>query len=99
MYHITGKFGRSTESHFNDSPVTARASHDHITQNKLNNLVSSLQATHQKKMYEMCGVDLQSQAAYDLAVKGTIRPMVTNIPLIYGLRCIDFWNPYFTIGE
>lgn len=58
-----------------------------------------MQASHQKKMYEMCGVDLQSQAAYDLAVQGPIRPMVTNIPLIYGIRCIEFRRPYFKIGK
>ena len=98
-YHLTGRFGRSTESHFNDSPVTARATYDHIGNDKINGLVSSMQASHQKKMYEMCGVDLQSQAAYDLAVQGPIRPMVTNIPLIYGIRCIEFKRPYFTIGE
>lgn len=99
VYHVTGRFGRSTESHFNDSPVTVRASFEHVNLNKLNSLLSSLQASHQKKMFELCGVDIQTQAAFELAVQGPLRPTVSNIPLIYSLRCIDFKKPYFTIGE
>lgn len=50
-------------------------------------------------MFELCGVDLQTQAAFELAVQGPLRPSVTNIPLVYSMRCIDFRKPYFTIGE
>ncbi|CAO1410188.1 unnamed protein product [Diamesa serratosioi] len=97
VYHVTGRLGRSTETHFNDSPVTSRASYDHIYIDKMNRLLTSMQASHQKKMYEMCGVDLQSQAAYELAVQGPIRPADSKTPLIYGMRCIDFKKEYFTI--
>lgn len=99
VYHVQGKFGTSTESHFNDSPITAKATFDHIHVGKLNSLLTSLQASHQKKMYELCGVDPQSQAAYELALQGMIRPAVSNIPLIYSIRCIEFKRPYFTIGK
>lgn len=95
---MTGRFGRSTETHFNDSPVTARATSDHVYYDKMNALLASMQASHQKKMFEMCGVDIQSQAAYEMAVQGPLRPAESNIPLIYGLRCIEFKKPYFTIG-
>lgn len=97
VYHITGKLGKSTETHFNDSPVTVRSTYNHVHPEKVNSLLASMQASHQKKMFEMCSVDLQSQAAYELAVKGLIRPAVSNIPLIYGLKCIDFQKPFFTI--
>lgn len=96
---MTGKFGSSTETHFNDSAVTVRASFDHVNLAKINSLLASLQASHQKKMFELCGVDVQSQTAYDLAVQGPLRPSVTNIPLIYSLRCIDLKRPYFIIGK
>jgi mitochondrial mRNA pseudouridine synthase TRUB2 len=96
---VTGKFGMSTETHFVDSPVTVRGSFDHITLNKLSSLLASLQSSHQKKMYELCGVDLQSQAAYELAAQGPIRPYKAKIPVIYSLRCIEYKKPYFTIGK
>lgn len=99
VYHVTGKLGKSTESHFNDSPTTARASFEHVHLGKINSLLSSLQASHQRKMYEICGVDMQSQSAYELAVKGPIRPAVSNVPLIYSIRCIEFKRPYFTLGK
>lgn len=99
VYHVTGKFGMATESHFPQSPVTIRASYDHITLNKLCSYLASLQASHQKKMYEMCGVDLQSQAAFELAAQGLIRPGEKDVPVIYSLRCIEYKKPYFTIGK
>ncbi|CRK97808.1 CLUMA_CG011184, isoform A [Clunio marinus] len=97
VYHITGKLGIATESHFNDSPVTIRASFDHVTLNKTNSFLASLQASHQKKMFDICGVDIQSQAAYELATGGPIRPALSKVPLIYSMKCIEFKKPYFTI--
>ncbi|KAK9752958.1 P53 DNA-binding domain [Popillia japonica] len=54
-------------------------------------------AIHQKKMFELCGVDIQSQTAYELATQGLMRPATSKTPLIYGIRCIDFKLPEFTI--
>lgn len=98
VYHATGKFGKATETHFNDSPITALATFDHIYEDKLNSCLSSIQTSHQKKMFELCGVDLQSQTAFELAAKGPLRPIKENVPLIYSMRCIEFKKPYFTIG-
>ena len=50
-------------------------------------------------MFELCGVDVQSQAAFELAVQGPLRPAVNKVPLIYSFRCIDFKKPHFTIGN
>lgn len=47
----------------------------------------------------MCGVDIQSQAAYELAVKGLIRPSRKEIPVVYGIKCIEFKLPDFVIGK
>lgn len=96
---MTGKFGRATESHLSDSPVTMRATFDHVYLPKLNSLLASLQASHQKKMFEVCGVDIQSQAAFDLAAQGPIRPADSSIPIIYSMKCIDYRKYQFTIGK
>lgn len=47
----------------------------------------------------MCGVDMQSQLACDLAIKGPIRPINSKLPILYGIKCIDFDPPSFTIGK
>ncbi|XP_001850528.2 mitochondrial mRNA pseudouridine synthase Trub2 [Culex quinquefasciatus] len=97
VYRITGFLGKATESHFGDSRVIAKATVDHIGSDKISRLLASMQASHQKKMFELCGVDMQSQAAYDLAVKGTIRPADNSQPMIYGIRLAEFRRPFFTI--
>lgn len=50
-------------------------------------------------MPRLSGVHIQSQAAYELAVQGLIRPANKNIPMIYTIRCIDFNSPDFTLGK
>lgn len=99
VYRVTGFLGKATETHFGDSRVIGRATVEHIGSEKINRLLASLQASHQKKMFELCGVDMQSQAAYDLAVKGTIRPADKSQPMIYGIRLVEFRRPFFTIGK
>lgn len=56
-----------------------------------------MQASHQRKMYELCGVDLQTQAAYELACKGLLRPADKTLPVIYGIKLINFERPHFTL--
>lgn len=46
----------------------------------------------------LCGVDMQSQTAYELAAQGPIRPLNSNIPVVYGIKCVEFNLPDFTIG-
>lgn len=48
-------------------------------------------------MFELCGLDIQSQTAYELAVQGPVRPTDKNIPMIYNIKCIDFTSPEFTL--
>jgi hypothetical protein len=50
-------------------------------------------------LFRQCGVDIQSQAAYELAVQGLIKPANSKIPLLYGIKCIHFQPPDFTIGK
>lgn len=96
-YCVTGKFGKATEDNFQGSRVTNRSSYKHVTVGKLQALVASLQATYQRQMFEMSGLDLQSQAAYELACKGLIRPQKAKDMVIYGIRNTEFTGKTFTI--
>ncbi|XP_053697034.1 pseudouridylate synthase TRUB2, mitochondrial [Sabethes cyaneus] len=97
VYRITGFLGKATESHFERSRVIAKATVKHIGSDKIGRLLAAMQASHQKKMFELCGIDIQSQAAYDMAVKGTIRPADNTQPMIYGIKLVEFRRPFFTI--
>lgn len=94
---MTGKFGSATETNFGGSKVLTRATHDHVTLGKLQALLSSMQATHQRQMFAMSGIEMQTQEAYDLACKGLIRPKDTQSPVIYGIRQIGPMGKTFTI--
>lgn len=97
VYHINGCLGTATETNFKDSKVIARSTYTHIGPERMSSLLSSMQASHQKKMFDMLGIDIQSQSAYDIAVRGLIRPTDNRIPVLYGIRCIEFNRPNFTI--
>ena len=43
-------------------------------------------------------MDPTSQAAYELASRGLLRPGGKSPPLIYGIKCIHFKPPDFTLG-
>ncbi|KAI8037402.1 pseudouridylate synthase TRUB2, mitochondrial [Drosophila gunungcola] len=97
VYHITGRLGSATETHLPDSRVTARSNHRHVSADRISGLASSMQASHQRKMFELCGVDLQTQEAYELACKGLLRPADDSQPVVYGIKLIQFERPHFTL--
>lgn len=97
VYHVTARMGTATENYLPDSRVTVRASHRHVSADRISGLTASMQASHQRKMYELCGVDLQTQAAYELACKGLLRPADNTQPVIYGIKLIHFERPHFTL--
>jgi len=47
----------------------------------------------------LCGLDIQTQAAFELAAQGLLRPANSNIPMIYNIKCVDFTSPEFTLGK
>ncbi|KAF2894349.1 hypothetical protein ILUMI_11827 [Ignelater luminosus] len=96
-YRIKGLLGLATDNYYKDGKVVEKSTFKFIKAFNIEKLLASMQAAHQRKMFDTCGVDLQSQAAYELAVKGPIRPSHSKIPLIYGIKCVHFEPPEFTI--
>ncbi|XP_075227578.1 pseudouridylate synthase TRUB2, mitochondrial [Lycorma delicatula] len=96
-YRIKGQLGFSTDTFFTDGKVIEKAKFNRINRPMIDRWCAAMQASHQTKMFEMCGVDLQSQAAYELAVKGPLRPSQSDIPVIYSVKCVEFKSPDFTI--
>lgn len=42
---------------------------------------------------------MESQSLYELAAKGLIRPANGNLPVLYGIKCVHFEPPNFTLGK
>ncbi|XP_054271967.1 pseudouridylate synthase TRUB2, mitochondrial [Macrosteles quadrilineatus] len=96
-FHVTGQLGRATDTYFTDGKVVERSKFKHVSRERMDKLLASIQAAHQRTMFELSGVDIQSQDAYELAVKGMIRPADPNVPMIYGIKCVEFNPPDFTL--
>ncbi|CAL7947807.1 unnamed protein product [Xylocopa violacea] len=97
FYIVKGQLGQATDNYFYTGKIVEKATYAHVRRGHLDKLCSSMQSSHQRKMFEICGVDIQSQAAYELALKGPIRPLDRNIPMVYVIKCIDFSPPEFTL--
>ncbi|XP_023707965.1 mitochondrial mRNA pseudouridine synthase Trub2 isoform X2 [Cryptotermes secundus] len=97
VFRLKGLLGQATDTYFSDGKVVEKATFWHVNRSKLDAVLASIQAAHQKQMFHQCGVDIQSQAAYELAVQGLIKPENSKIPLLYGIKCVHFQPPDFTI--
>lgn len=42
---------------------------------------------------------MESQTMYELASQGLIRPANNKLPVVYGLKCVDFKPPHFELGK
>ncbi|XP_011685358.1 PREDICTED: probable tRNA pseudouridine synthase 2 [Wasmannia auropunctata] len=96
-YRVKGLLGQATDTYFITGKIVEKATYKSIKRSIIDKVCASMQAAHQKKMFELCGLDIQSQSAYELAVQGPVRPGDKNIPMIYNIKCIDFTSPEFTL--
>ncbi|XP_076276836.1 pseudouridylate synthase TRUB2, mitochondrial [Lasioglossum baleicum] len=97
FYKVKGLLGQATDNYFSTGKIVEKSTYKHVKRGHLDKVCSIMQSSHQRKMYELCGIDLGTQAAYDLAVKGLLRPADPNIPMLYTIKCIDFSPPEFTL--
>lgn len=97
FYKVKGMLGQATDNYFSTGRIVEKSTYKHIKRGHIDKICSMMQSSHQRKMYELCGVELNTQAAYDLAVKGLLRPVDPNIPMLYTIKCVDFSPPEFTL--
>ncbi|XP_066145347.1 pseudouridylate synthase TRUB2, mitochondrial [Euwallacea fornicatus] len=96
-YKVKGVLGQVTDNCFKTGKVVMRSNWKHVKREHMDRFLSAMQASHQKKMFQTCGIDMQSQTAYDLAIQGLIRPADKKIPVLYGIKCVEFNPPEFMI--
>ncbi|XP_033322158.2 pseudouridylate synthase TRUB2, mitochondrial [Megalopta genalis] len=97
FYKVKGMLGQATNNYFSTGKIIEKSTYRHVKRGHIDKICSAMQSSHQRKMFELSGVDIQSQTAYELAVQGLLRPNVRYIPMIYMIRCIDFSPPEFTL--
>ncbi|XP_037079415.1 mitochondrial mRNA pseudouridine synthase Trub2-like, partial [Pollicipes pollicipes] len=97
VYQLSGRLGIATNTLFADGRATDRATYGHVTRGRLEAVLAGLQAAHQRLMFEHSGLPVNSQAAYELASRGPPRPVRGSPPVLYGIRCVQFAPPFFTL--
>ncbi|KAJ8734442.1 hypothetical protein PYW08_013692 [Mythimna loreyi] len=96
-FKVHGQLGKATDTYFWNGRTMERSTFRHITREKMDKVVANMQAAHQKTMFEQSGLQMNSQITYDLASQGLIRPADNKLPVIYGMKCVYFNPPNFTL--
>ncbi|VDI73592.1 Hypothetical predicted protein [Mytilus galloprovincialis] len=98
VYHVKGRFGYCTHDFSPDGPLIERTTFHHINKVLVDKVCASIQANHQKQLFEYAGVHPQSNEAYQMACRGLVRPDTSDTPpMIYGVKCIHFDLPDITL--
>lgn len=94
-YRVGMKLGEATDTSFDGGKIIEKSTFDHLIGRPqiLDRTLASIRASHQRGSFLSTKVDLQSQEAYELAVKGPIRPDRYGPTLIYGLKCVEYKLP------
>ncbi|KAK1122513.1 mitochondrial mRNA pseudouridine synthase Trub2-like [Acipenser oxyrinchus oxyrinchus] len=83
-YTLQGLFGKATDDFSDSGRLIEKTTLDHISRDKLEKILAVIQGTNQKALLAFSGVDLKSQEAYELAVKGLLRHLQKTPPIITG---------------
>ncbi|KAL4646524.1 putative tRNA pseudouridine synthase 2 isoform X1 [Arapaima gigas] len=96
-YTLEGEFGMATDDFSCQGRIIERTTYGHITKDKLERVLAMIQGANQKALLTYSNVDMRSQEAYELAVKGMLRPQGKSPPIVTSLRCLEFTPPHFTL--
>ncbi|NXR71438.1 TRUB2 synthase, partial [Pycnonotus jocosus] len=97
VYTVGGLFGKATDDFSDTGNLVEKTTFDHITREKLERILAVIQGTNQKALLMYSNIDMKTQEAYELAVKGLIRPMGKSPPIITAVRCLQFELPEFQL--
>ncbi|KAM6217429.1 pseudouridylate synthase TRUB2, mitochondrial-like [Rhynchocyon petersi] len=96
-YTVRGLLGRATDDFCEDGRLLEKTTYDHVSREKLDRILAVIQGSHQKALVMYSNLDLKTQEAYEMAVRGLIRPMDKSPMLITGIRCLHFAPPEFLL--
>ncbi|XP_053417473.1 pseudouridylate synthase TRUB2, mitochondrial [Nycticebus coucang] len=96
-YTVRGLLGKATDDFCEDGRLVEKTTYDHVTREKLDRILAVIQGSHQKALVVYSNLDLKTQEAYEMAVRGLIRPMNKSPMLITGIRCLHFAPPEFLL--
>jgi putative uncharacterized protein (fragment) len=97
-YEIKGILGKSTNDFTDEGNILEKSRFKHLTKSRLDTYLNQLEGASRTLMFKTIGVPVDSQAAYEIASKGMIRPSSRKtMPLLYSIKCVHFEPPHFTL--
>ncbi|TRY78236.1 hypothetical protein TCAL_08967, partial [Tigriopus californicus] len=89
-YRVEVQLGRGTRTGFADGPVQERSRNPFLRRSQVDRILATIQSNYQRDAFDFAQVRLDSQAAYELAARGPIRPQMDSHALIYHCKCVQF---------
>uniref|UniRef100_A0ABM5F747 Pseudouridylate synthase TRUB2, mitochondrial isoform X1 n=1 Tax=Pogona vitticeps TaxID=103695 RepID=A0ABM5F747_9SAUR len=96
-YTVRGLFGKATDDFSDTGKLIEKTTFEHITREQMERVLSVIQGSNHKALLQYANIDLKTQEAYELAVRGLLRPMEKSPPLITAVRCLEFAPPEFQL--
>lgn len=99
-YEVHCLFGKSTHNFFFDGRITERSTYSKkkMIRSRFDFLINKMAADHRFNMIRFCGLDPDSQAAYEFLTQGQMRPFSHRTdPIIYNMQCTSFKVPEFVL--
>ncbi|XP_041481696.1 mitochondrial mRNA pseudouridine synthase Trub2-like [Lytechinus variegatus] len=97
QYTVRGRFGVATDTHDSEGKIWQKTTYNHITMEKLDRITSRIHRSYQRELIRQSGVDIHSQEAYELAVRGLLHPVGRTNPLLTDVACTVFEPPVFEL--
>ena len=97
LYEIKGEFGLASLNYRDDGKVRMKSSYKHIQEIFYERILSKIEAAQRTLMFKVANVQIQSEEAYQLAIKGQVNPQTKQtMPLIMAIKPITFQPPDFS---
>lgn len=99
IYELKGEFGFATDNFRSDGKIRVKSTYKHIRQHHYERILAKIESAQRIQMYKVSGIDMQSEAAFQLASQATSLPPPTrdSVPVVFAIKSIHFEPPNFAI--
>jgi len=96
-YHVKGEFGRATRTGWVDGKTAKCQGYKHLQKKSwlLEQMLVNISSSNQARAWNVAGVGLETEEAYEIACQGAVRPKELNETLVYNISLKQCKLPHF----
>lgn len=83
VYELKGELGFTTDDHTDEGKVIFKSTWKHVTRDRFERILAKVEAAQRTGMFTLAGVDLRSEEAYQMAIKGMAPPKTKETSKFY----------------